>query len=126
MTLSPLDTDTYSLSETGKAKISDFNNFGWLIRFASHRNSKLKIQTWKLLKKIQTFELLKTHTTVLETAFSASIEEKELYGVRINALNFLERACEILIENESFDAERSYISLITNLVSKSSYLSISK
>lgn len=78
------------------------------------------------MKKIQTFELLKTHTTVLETAFSASIEEKELYGVRINALNFLERACEILIENESFDAERSCISLITNLVSKSSYLSISK
>jgi len=52
-TLSPLDKDIpNSLSETGKLKVSEFNNYGWLIRFAQHWNSKIKVLVLKLLKKI--------------------------------------------------------------------------
>lgn len=105
--MTPLDTPIPQLSETGKMKMTEFNNFGWLIWFANHWDSKIKIKVWKLLRNIASYEMLKGHTSVLETAFTASLEQKELYGVWISALNFLEKSCEILIQNETFDAENS-------------------
>ena len=114
------------LSETGQAKLCDFNNYGWLIWFTSHWNSKMRVVTWKLLKKIVSFQLLQCHGTLIETAIQTAIEPWELYGVKICALTFLEKACSILMENESIDQENSNLSLITNIVSRSSFLSRTK
>jgi hypothetical protein len=55
-----------------------------------------------------------------------AVEPKELYGVKICALTFLQKACTILMENESIDQEHSNLNLIANIVSRSSFLSRTK
>ena len=89
--IEPLDNESQAsdLTETGLQKLTEFNTFGWLIRYTEHRNTRIRALTWRLLSRVICRPLLENHASLIETSISAALEEMEFPVVKIAALDFI-------------------------------------
>jgi hypothetical protein len=77
------------LSEISLERISNFKSLGWLTRFTQHRDSRVRVSTWNLLKSLVSTSLIKQHPTLIDESFETFLQNGEIYGVKIASLMFL-------------------------------------
>ena len=69
--------------------------------------------------------LLKTHPTLIEESLEAFLDEREVYAVKVAAIGFLTRVCEVLMETEGFMEESGEgvdVQFVLKVVNKHSFL----
>lgn len=99
-----------SLSDTYKAKMEQFNSFGWLMRFAETRDARIRVLTWDLLTELFDYQLLRSHPSIIHQSINTYLKSNELYCVKISVLKFLNQVCEALMKNCEDMADNSDIS----------------
>ena len=90
------------LSETGLERISAYNTYGWLTRFITHTDTRIKVMVWNLLISLVSSQLIQHHPSLIDNAFECFLNLTEIYSVKMASLNFLTRVSEYLMDHESF------------------------
>ena len=90
------------ISETGLERISAYNTYGWVTRFITHKDTRIKVMVWNLLINLVSSQLIQHHPSLIDNAFECFLNYTEVYSVKMASLNFLTRVSEYLMEHESF------------------------
>ena len=104
--------------------LSEYQSFGWLTRFLTHRHSKIKVKCWQLLCELIDTNLLSSQSSLLQDAMNAILRQSELYGIKIKAMDFLSRSLLKLINQEDIEEKQTVtVESVLDIIKKSGFIS---
>jgi len=104
--------------------LAEYNSFGWLSRFLTHRHSKIKIKCWQLLCELVGTDLLLSQGSLLQDAVNTILRQSELYGIKIKAMDFLSCCLDYLMRQEEIGNTQSItLESVINIIRKSGLIS---